>query len=206
VRPVVSSHRMMRLLGMSLQSTQRASPNHTGPSLQRMPVASRSMPALKTRYLRKLGSSAVTAGIGITLARLPATSITRRARFGRRPSRPSARSARPMRPPNQIRRHPRRGNTACCAPSSIWPEARCRLRHPRNICRPPSASDSLGRIFRSSLQRCRLGFSKPARHPSPEPRRPTGRGTCRAAAPQLQLRPTHARPQAGIGRRAPLSG
>src|SRR5712691_6127731 len=56
VRPVSSSHRRMRLFGMSLHSTQRASPNHTGPSLQRAPVASRSMLVLKTRYLAKLGS------------------------------------------------------------------------------------------------------------------------------------------------------
>src|SRR6516162_11763485 len=54
----------MRLFGMSLHSTQRASPNHTGPSLQRMPVASRSTLALKTRYLAKLGSRILTAGSG----------------------------------------------------------------------------------------------------------------------------------------------
>src|SRR5262249_53772556 len=38
VRPVISSHRMMRLFGTSLQRRQRASPNQTGPSLQRVPV------------------------------------------------------------------------------------------------------------------------------------------------------------------------
>src|SRR5580704_13618299 len=63
-RPVSSSQRIMRLLGMSLHSTQRASPNHTGPSLQRMPVASRSTLALNTRYLAKLGSRIFTAGSG----------------------------------------------------------------------------------------------------------------------------------------------
>src|SRR5258707_759391 len=36
--PVSSSHLRMRLLGMSLHSTKRPSPNHTGPSLQRQPV------------------------------------------------------------------------------------------------------------------------------------------------------------------------
>jgi hypothetical protein len=38
VRPVTSSQRKMRLFGISLQSRQRASPNQTGPSLQRAPV------------------------------------------------------------------------------------------------------------------------------------------------------------------------
>src|SRR5215470_14019992 len=38
VRPVSSSHLRMRLLGMSLHSRHRASPNHTGPSLHRAPV------------------------------------------------------------------------------------------------------------------------------------------------------------------------
>src|SRR5215475_9546896 len=59
VRPVSSSHFRMRLLGMSLHSTQRASPNHTGPSLHRAPLKSRSTLALKTRYFAKLGSSAL---------------------------------------------------------------------------------------------------------------------------------------------------
>jgi hypothetical protein len=40
--PVSSSQRMMRLLGMSLQRRYRPSPNHTGPSDQRNPVARRS--------------------------------------------------------------------------------------------------------------------------------------------------------------------
>src|SRR5438105_8875365 len=38
VRPVASSQRRMRLLGMSLHSKQRQSPIHTGPSPQRAPV------------------------------------------------------------------------------------------------------------------------------------------------------------------------
>src|SRR5260221_6270959 len=38
VSPVSSSHLRMRLLGMSLHSRHRRSPNHTGPSLQRQPV------------------------------------------------------------------------------------------------------------------------------------------------------------------------
>src|SRR5437764_5234473 len=38
VRPVASSQRRMRLLGMSLQRRERASPNQAGPSLQRAPV------------------------------------------------------------------------------------------------------------------------------------------------------------------------
>src|SRR6516225_3210915 len=64
VRPLSSSHLRMRLLGMSLHSTQRASPNHTGPSLQRAPVKSRSTLALKTRYFKKLGSRTLTDGSG----------------------------------------------------------------------------------------------------------------------------------------------
>src|SRR5215467_331118 len=36
--PVSSSHRKIRLFGMSLHSRQRWSPNHTGPSLHRQPV------------------------------------------------------------------------------------------------------------------------------------------------------------------------
>src|ERR1700722_3500212 len=42
VWPVSSSQRMMRSFGMSLHNTQRISPNHTGPSLQVISVASRS--------------------------------------------------------------------------------------------------------------------------------------------------------------------
>jgi hypothetical protein len=42
VAPVSSSHRIMRLLGMSLQIRLRTSPSHTGPSHQRKPVARRS--------------------------------------------------------------------------------------------------------------------------------------------------------------------
>src|SRR5215467_3606228 len=38
VRPVASSQRRIRLLGISLQSRERTSPNQTGPSLQRAPV------------------------------------------------------------------------------------------------------------------------------------------------------------------------
>src|SRR5262249_29757851 len=49
---------------MSLQIRQRASPNHAGPSHQRMPVASRSTLALKRRYLLKLGSRLLIAGSG----------------------------------------------------------------------------------------------------------------------------------------------
>src|SRR5262245_58964163 len=49
VRPVSSSQRMIRLFGMSLHSRERPSPNHTGPSLQRNPVASRSTLARLSR-------------------------------------------------------------------------------------------------------------------------------------------------------------
>src|SRR5215467_5475183 len=52
VRPLSSSHLRIRLLGISLHSTQRESPNHTGPSLQRAPVKRRSTLALNTRYFR----------------------------------------------------------------------------------------------------------------------------------------------------------
>src|SRR5215831_20807201 len=62
--PVSSSHRIRALLGMSLQIRQRASPNHAGPSHQRMPVASRSTLALKRRYLLKIGSRLLMAGSG----------------------------------------------------------------------------------------------------------------------------------------------
>jgi hypothetical protein len=55
---------MIRLLGMSLQSRYRPSPNHTGPSHQRKPVARRSTAALLTRYFAKLGSTIWTAGSG----------------------------------------------------------------------------------------------------------------------------------------------
>src|SRR3954453_20220023 len=43
--PVSSSQRRMRLFGISLHRTPLKSPNHTGPSLQRQPVKSRSTPA-----------------------------------------------------------------------------------------------------------------------------------------------------------------
>src|SRR6476660_373982 len=46
---VASSHFIRRLLGMSLKSRYRPSPNQTGPSHQRIPVASRSTLALFTR-------------------------------------------------------------------------------------------------------------------------------------------------------------
>src|SRR5262249_36142052 len=62
--PVSPSHRIRALLGMSLQIRQRASPNHAGPSHQRMPVASRSTLALKRRYLLKIGSRLLMAGSG----------------------------------------------------------------------------------------------------------------------------------------------
>src|ERR687884_763813 len=62
--PVSSSHRMMRLFGMSLHSRQRPSPNHTGPSHQRMPEAMRSTLASASRYLPKLGSRIWTDGSG----------------------------------------------------------------------------------------------------------------------------------------------
>src|SRR5262245_38090896 len=47
---------MSRLFGMSLQIRERPSPKYTGPSHQRIPVASRSMLALNSRYRLKLGS------------------------------------------------------------------------------------------------------------------------------------------------------
>src|SRR5580704_575710 len=48
--PVSSSHFRIRLLGMSLHSTQRESPNQAGPSDQRQPVNSRSTEASGRRY------------------------------------------------------------------------------------------------------------------------------------------------------------
>src|ERR1700722_7227962 len=48
---VVSSHLRIRSFGMSLHKRQRSSPNHTGPSPQRVPEASFSTPALNNRYL-----------------------------------------------------------------------------------------------------------------------------------------------------------
>src|SRR5687768_9357895 len=62
--PVSSSHFMTRLLGMSLQSRKRPSPNHTGPSDQRQPVASRSTDASRSRYCSKAASTTCTAGSG----------------------------------------------------------------------------------------------------------------------------------------------
>src|SRR6266849_1142405 len=62
--PVSSSHFMIRLFGMSLQSTKRPSPNQTGPSAHRKPVARRSMAASCSRYGAKLGSRTWTAGSG----------------------------------------------------------------------------------------------------------------------------------------------
>jgi hypothetical protein len=47
--PVSSLQRRMRSFGMSLQRRERLSPNQTGPSAQRNPVASRSTAALKMR-------------------------------------------------------------------------------------------------------------------------------------------------------------
>src|SRR5512134_1810562 len=55
---------MIRSFGMSLHSRLRASPSHTGPSLQRKPVARRSTAALPTRYRAKLGSTMRMAGSG----------------------------------------------------------------------------------------------------------------------------------------------
>src|SRR5918992_4581531 len=62
--PVSSSQRMMRLLGISLQSRYRPSPNQTGPSAQRKPVAKRSTAALPRRYGAKRRSSTRMAGSG----------------------------------------------------------------------------------------------------------------------------------------------
>src|ERR1700733_4256983 len=63
--PVPSSHLRMRLFGMSLHSTKRPSPNHTGPSLQRQPVWSRSTEALNGgRIFSDRGSSVITARSG----------------------------------------------------------------------------------------------------------------------------------------------
>src|SRR5882757_7685759 len=55
--PVSSSQRSMRLLGISLHTRYRPSPNHTGPSDQRAPVYRRSTPALTILYLAKRGST-----------------------------------------------------------------------------------------------------------------------------------------------------
>src|SRR5262249_62306213 len=55
--PVSSSHFMTRLFGISLQSRKRPSPNHTGPSAHRKPVANRSTAAGGHRYGAKLGST-----------------------------------------------------------------------------------------------------------------------------------------------------
>src|SRR5215470_15766139 len=62
--PVSSSQRIMRLLGMSLHNRQRRSPNQTGPSHQRIPVAKRSTLASASRYFAKLGSRIRTAVSG----------------------------------------------------------------------------------------------------------------------------------------------
>src|SRR5438093_6354026 len=62
--PVSSSHFMIRLFGMSLQRRKRPSPNQTGPSDHRKPVARRSTAARLSRYCAKLGSSTWTAGSG----------------------------------------------------------------------------------------------------------------------------------------------
>src|SRR5450432_1057782 len=53
--PVSSSHFITRLFGMSLHKRWRPSPNQTGPSHQRNPVARRSTAASGSRYLAKLG-------------------------------------------------------------------------------------------------------------------------------------------------------
>src|SRR6266436_572834 len=62
--PVSSSHFITRLFGMSLHSRYLPSPNHTGPSHQRKPVARRSTLASAMRYFAKLGSRISTAGSG----------------------------------------------------------------------------------------------------------------------------------------------
>src|SRR5882672_11603374 len=67
--PVSSSHFIIRLLGISLQRRKRPSPNQTGPSAHRKPVASRSTAARFSRYLAKLGSSPCTAGSGYLTGR-----------------------------------------------------------------------------------------------------------------------------------------
>src|SRR5215204_3258585 len=73
--PVSSSHFMRLLLGMPLQRRKRPSPNQTGPSHQRKPVASRSTPALNRTYCAKDGSRISTArsgyrSLGCHIARL----------------------------------------------------------------------------------------------------------------------------------------
>ena len=62
--PVSSSHFIIRLFGMSLQSRNRPSPNQTGPSHQRKPVPSLSTLARGSRYRAKLGSRIRTRGSG----------------------------------------------------------------------------------------------------------------------------------------------
>src|SRR5207249_2732794 len=62
--PVSSSHLMMRWFGISLHSRYRPSPNHTGPSAQRRPVASRSTAESFNQYFSKRGSSVLIAGSG----------------------------------------------------------------------------------------------------------------------------------------------
>src|SRR5882762_5930048 len=69
--PVSSSHFITRLFGMSLHRRKRPSPNQTGPSAQRNPVAGRSTAARLSRYFAKLGSITRTAGSGY-LTGLPA--------------------------------------------------------------------------------------------------------------------------------------
>ena len=61
---VHSSQRRMRLFGMSDKSRNRPSPNHTGPSAQRSPVASCSTLAEYRRSARKLSCNTSTAGSG----------------------------------------------------------------------------------------------------------------------------------------------
>lgn len=55
---------MMRSLTTSLNSSDPMSPNQTGPSAQRKPVATRSTVAEARRYLAKAGSRISTAGSG----------------------------------------------------------------------------------------------------------------------------------------------
>src|SRR5712691_10729479 len=79
--PVSSSHLIIRLLGISLQRRKRPSPNQTGPSAQRNPVARRSTAARPSRYFAKLGSITCTAGSGYRAAldsqRVPAPVTSR---------------------------------------------------------------------------------------------------------------------------------
>jgi len=62
--PVSSSQRSSASLGMSAKMRPRVSPNQTGPSVKRKPVAMRSIAASGVTSAAKRGSSTTTSGSG----------------------------------------------------------------------------------------------------------------------------------------------